>query len=282
MRLHPKRPKVSLNSVIRKIHSVGATYSDKDPDIAIVVGGDGTFGYYGRILSDPILFVGVHEQDILGSKARLAHIYFEDLEKSLMDIQRSKFSIEERRMLCVRYGKTKPKEILTDIYLERGISAGCIRYSISIDSKQKLKYHTSQKFTDYAIGNGVIISTSFGSAGYYNYLDRIKLNKLEGNKYMKGFEDNRIGISHIIPSFLIHESYEKNHRMYKIGNIQYTVPIESIIKVSLVRKADARLYGTTYHSKGVAVDVDSLITICQSNRTAKIIKLNTQARVKRI
>jgi hypothetical protein len=94
---------------------------------------------------------------------------------------------------------------------------------------------------------------------------------------MKGFEDNRIGICHIIPSFLIHESYEKNHRMYKIGNIQYTVPIESIIKVSLVRRADARLYGTTYHSKGVAVDVNSHITICQSNRTAKIIKLNTQA-----
>ncbi|HZD81303.1 MAG TPA: hypothetical protein VE076_00380 [Nitrososphaeraceae archaeon] len=68
--------------------------------------------------------------------------------------------------------------------------------------------------------------------------------------------------------------------MYKIGNIQYTVPLESIIKVSLVRRADARLYGTTYHSKGVAVDVNSHITICHSNRTAKIIKLNTQARVK--
>jgi NAD+ kinase len=182
-------------------------------------------------------------------------------------------------MLCVRYGKTKPKEILTDIYLERGISAGCIRYSVSIDSKQKLKSLTMQKFTDYAIGSGVIISTSFGSAGYYNYLDRIKLNKLEGNKYMKGFEDNRVGICHIIPSFLIHESNEKNHRMYN-WYIQYTVPIESIIKVWLVRRADARLYGTAYHSKGVTVDVNSHITICHSNRTAKIIKLNTQARVK--
>ena len=280
MCLHPKRPKVSLNSVIRKIDSVGATYSDKDPDIAIVVGGDGTFGYYGRILSVPLLFVGVHDPDILGSKARLAHIYFEDLAKSLMDIQRSKFSIDERRMLSVDYGKTKPKEILTDMYLERGISPGCIRYSVSIDSKQKSNYQSMQKFTDYAIGNGVIISTSFGSAGYYNYLDRIKLNKLEGNKYMKGFEDNRLGICHIIPTFLIRERYEKDHGMYKIGNIQYTVPLESIIKVSLVRKADARLYGTTYHSKGIAVDVNSHITICHSNRTAKIIRLNTQARVK--
>ena len=78
------------------------------------MGGDGTFGYYGRILSVPLLFVGVHDLDILGSKARLAHIYFEDLAKSLMDIQRSKFSIDERRMLSVGYGKTKPKEILTE------------------------------------------------------------------------------------------------------------------------------------------------------------------------
>jgi NAD+ kinase len=97
---------------------------------------------------------------------------------------------------------------------------------------------------------------------------------------MKGFEDNRIGICHIIPSFLIRESYEKDHGTHKIASIQYTVPLESIIKVSLVRRADARLYGTTYHSKGVAVDVNSHITICHSNRTAKIIKLYSHARVK--
>jgi hypothetical protein len=53
--LHPKRPKVSLEHIINLVHSAGVKYSDKDPDIAIVVGGDGTFGYYGRLLSIPML-----------------------------------------------------------------------------------------------------------------------------------------------------------------------------------------------------------------------------------
>ncbi|HEY3527190.1 MAG TPA: hypothetical protein VGK47_13405, partial [Nitrososphaeraceae archaeon] len=79
--LHPKRPKVALGNIINLIHSAGAVYSDKDPDIALVVGGDGTFGYYGRLLSVPMLFVGIRDSDLLGSKARLAHIYFEELPR---------------------------------------------------------------------------------------------------------------------------------------------------------------------------------------------------------
>jgi NAD+ kinase len=101
--LHPKRPKASLKHIINLVHSAGAKYSDKDPDIAIVVGGDGTFGYYGRLLSIPMLFVGIRNSDILGSKARLAYIFFEELPKALKSIQRSKFFINERKMLSKRH-----------------------------------------------------------------------------------------------------------------------------------------------------------------------------------
>ena len=47
-------------------------YSEKDPDIGIVIGKDGTFGYYGRILRIPMLFVGINDPNILGNKAKLA------------------------------------------------------------------------------------------------------------------------------------------------------------------------------------------------------------------
>ncbi|MDQ4016283.1 MAG: hypothetical protein M3136_11055 [Thermoproteota archaeon] len=49
------------------------------------MGGDGTFGYYGKILAVSMLFVGVKENDILGSKARLAEPTYDRLDKTLQD-----------------------------------------------------------------------------------------------------------------------------------------------------------------------------------------------------
>lgn len=275
--LHPKRPKVSLGHIINLVHSAGAGYSQKDPDIALVVGGDGTFGYYGRLLSIPMLFVGIRDSDLLGSKARLAHIYFEELPKALKDIQRSKYSIEERKMLSVSYGSCKPKEILTDIYLERGIFSGCLRYSVCIDYKKKVKSSLTQSFSDFAIGNGVIISTSFGSNGYYNYPERIRLGRLwwSDNRNTERFDDNKIGICHIVPSFLIRKKGDKILRSHKIDSVQYTVPYGSVIKVSLTRKADARVYGISYGSRGAEVNLNTQITIFPSIKTARIIQLHS-------
>ena len=71
-----KRPKIPVKEILKVVRSAGvSSYSGTHPDIAIVVGGDGTFSYYGRTLSIPLLFVGVNDQDILGSKARLARTY---------------------------------------------------------------------------------------------------------------------------------------------------------------------------------------------------------------
>ena len=43
--VHPKRPKVSVEQIAIQIQSAGLLYAPKEPDVAIVVGGDGTFGY---------------------------------------------------------------------------------------------------------------------------------------------------------------------------------------------------------------------------------------------
>jgi hypothetical protein len=55
--------------------------------------------------------------------------------------------------------------------------------------------------------------------------------------------------------------------------IQYTVPIQSTIKINLIRNANVRLYGATNDSKGIAVGIDKEISIIASNRFAKIIHL---------
>lgn len=40
-------------------------------------------------------------------------------------------------MLSVGYGTSKLNEILTDVYLERGVFSGCLRYSVSVDHKKR-------------------------------------------------------------------------------------------------------------------------------------------------
>jgi NAD+ kinase len=282
--VHPKRPKIPPKEILKVIRSAGISpYSGRHPDIAIVVGGDGTFSYYGRTLSIPMLFVGAKEQHILGSKARLAHIFFDDLAKSLVAIKEGRYFIDERRMFSLNYGMGGPKDILTDAYLERGIFSGCIRYAVSVYAIDKLNHSTKESFTDYAIGNGVIISTSFGSGGYYSYPDRIKsCNKINNNNntIINKFKDNRIGICHILPTFLIRQQTEKERNSNKryhqqiMNGVQYTIPFQSTIKIHLLRDANVRVYGTTVGSNGEAVGVNDEIIVEPSNRTAKIIQLN--------
>ena len=87
--------------------SVNIPYSEKDPDIAIVIGGDGTFGYYGRILRIPMLFVGINDPDILGSKAKLAGISYDYLARALISIKSGRCFVDKRRMFSLNYGTEK-------------------------------------------------------------------------------------------------------------------------------------------------------------------------------
>lgn len=254
--------------------------------MAIVVGGDGTFGYYGKKLQIPLLFVGVNDNDVLGSKARLAELLFEDLHKALSEIKKGNYRLEKRTMFCVcikhknndsQNGIEQATDILTDVYIERGIFSRCIRYALSVTiRKANSEYRTLKKFAEYAIGNGVIVSTSFGAYGYYSYLDRIgKRNKNKSNNGAQ-FSDNKLGICHIIPTFLVRKlnlGY-KTETLVRGSYIRYTVPNQSIIKISLTRNADVRLYGTTENSRGIAITSDDEILIRPSGRTAKIIRLD--------
>lgn len=271
--VHPKRPKIRVTDVLKAVRSVGLSYSKGEPDVAIVVGGDGTFGYYGRTLSIPMLFVGVKEHNILGSKARLAEIFYDNLGKALKDIETGKYRVDEEKMLSVNCNGNK-SDILTDVYLERGIFAGCLRYAISVENKKRLKDSASKAcFIEYAIGSGVIVSTPFGSTGYYSYPDRIKVGS-RGNRSINRFDTNRIGICHILPLFLVRE---KNGRKQMIHRAWYTVPSQSIIKIKLMRDANARLYGTT-SSKGITIGITDKVIITQSNKTAQIIRLKSSYR----
>jgi NAD+ kinase len=217
-----------------------------------------------------MLFIGVPNNEILGSKSRLAEIHLQDLPKALRRIAKGNYVVTEKRMLDVRYGTLPVISILTDVYLERGLFAGCIRYSISISSDKNTYKKNKSTFTDYVIGNGVIISTSFGSSGYYSYLDRIKNPKQNSSEL---FDDNKLGICHILPTFAVRRIGDgANYK--EIVPIRYTVPASSssTIEITVIREANIRLYGTTVHSKGVKITWNKPVTVTSSTKTAKIIR----------
>lgn len=256
--VHPKRPKIPADKIAKKLRSANVQVSQQDPDVAIVVGGDGTFGYYGRTLDMPMLFVGGHEPHVLGSRSNLAEIFYEALDRTLEKIDAGKHKIVEERMLSVSLNGIST-DVLTDAYLERGTFSGCLRYAVSIEDDSK------EYFTELAIGNGVLASSSFGSTGYFSYLDRLK----RGSKAVH-FSDDRIGICHIIPVYLVRKKDGDVAQRYKV---RYTVPFHSTVRFKIVREADARLYGTTVHSRGMAVGPADELLITGSKRTAKIIKM---------
>jgi NAD kinase len=113
-----------------------------------------------RILAVPMLFVGVKENDTLGSKARLAETTYDRLDKALHDIDAGRYWVLAKRMLSVNIDG-QHSDVLTDVYLERGEFAGCIRYLIEVDNNGHSSFH------EYAIGNGVIVNTTFGSGDYF-------------------------------------------------------------------------------------------------------------------
>ncbi|CAN5584849.1 hypothetical protein BH23THE1_BH23THE1_16980 [soil metagenome] len=271
--VHPARPKIQKEKILNILRSLNLQISETSPDMALVIGGDGTFTYYGRKLSIPMLFIGVPSNEILGSKSRLAKISLQNLPKSLRSIEKGNYAITKRKMLEVKYDKSPAVNVLTDIYLERGLFAGCIRYSISVVKKNKNMENGEPKrtvFTDYAIGNGVIISTSFGSGGYYSYIDRI-LNP--NKKSYELFDDTKVGICHILPTFIArYKGNNVDHRQL-LSSIRYVVPIDSIIDIVSVRDANTRLYGATIHSKGIEVKWNKSINITASAKTASIVHL---------
>lgn len=295
--VHPIRPKLYLNDLVKVIQDKGFSYSNNDPDIAIVAGGDGTFSHYGRILRIPMLFVGVKDDEVLGSKARLGEVLIKDLPKALAVIDNGNYTLERRRMFSVSLKRTKNQgftskvtavDVLTDIYIERAIFSGCLRYLLSVKVHKGKTATNNLNFAEYAIGNGVIISTSLGALGYYSYPDRIRIAKASRNSNSnnsnnnhesnKTFADDRIGICHIIPTFLVRKATLNNEKRVKkrpplISCIRYTIPYQSTIKINLLRNSDARLYGTTSHSRGLAFKSADEIAVRPSRRIAKIIRL---------
>jgi hypothetical protein len=89
--------------------------------------------------------------------------------------------------------------------------------------------------------------------------------------------DNKLGICHIIPTFLVRQTNNKKEPVPS-KFINYVVPWQSTVKISLFREAKVRLYGTTDVASGIPININDEIKICPARKTAKIIRLQDRTR----
>ena len=261
MLLDPERPKVRRNEVEKVIRKAGVRLSPERPDFAIVVGGDGVFSYYGRSGPVPLLFVGVRSVHATGSKAFLAEIYFDELERALVAIRGGRYMVVEHKRLEVLKNRRRLGEVFTDMYLQRSAESNSIRYRVEVSGARSI--------SESGIGDGVVVCTHAGSTGYYSYPDKIRAGDwLESGRYTVIGEDE-IGICHLVPTYT-------SRNGSSVQPLRYTIPWQSRVTVKLVREADARVYGVTADRSGVKVGVGDVITIRPSRGTTQLMKVEPQ------
>ncbi len=250
--------RVPASGLRRIIEAAGLDVGRKKADIGVVVGGDGIFSRYGRTEDIPLLFVGVRSKRPTGSKAVLSEVYFDELPVVLPQIKAGKYRIDQHRRLLVFKNGKSIGEVFTDAYLQRGGDSNCLRYRVRVRGEGVV-------VDEWAIGDGLVVSTAAGSSGYYSYPDRIKDEVLDPTASAKIGKDE-MGICHIVPTFTQRE-HDDGHPL------RYKVPWGCRVEVSLTRPADARLYGTTRGRGGVRVGSKDVIVIGPANDATKVILL---------
>jgi len=255
-----ERPKVSEGEVVSVLKKLGMEYSATSPSFGVVVGGDGLFSHQGRQLSIPLLFVGTKSRRPTDSKARLAEVYLTGLEAALRDVKAGRYTVVKHRRLEVSIsGGAFKGEIFTDVSLEKGADSNCIRYALEVRGK-------GAEFTDSAVSNGIVITTAAGSTGYYSYLDKLdRGDRLEPEKYTVIGED-KVGVCHIAPVYTSRDGTSRHP-------LRYAVPWGSKFRMSLMRDADAHLFGVTRSRKGLRITTEDTVEVGPSKNSTNVIRL---------
>jgi hypothetical protein len=258
------RPKVSETELRRVVERAGFEVVDEKADVGIVVGGDGVFSRYGRTESLPLLLVGVRSETPTGSKAYLAETYFDELPNALGQVATGDFSVKKHKRLKVLKNGGVLGWVFTDVYLQRGAESNCIRYMVKIKGK-------GLSIDESAIGDGVVVTTSAGSTGYYSYPDKIRGDSVELAAHA-GIEDDEVGVCHIVPTFTVRHGTREHP-------LRYIVPWGSRIELRITRPADARLYGAGDSRGGIGVKVDDRILILASEEATRLVSLGRSRRL---
>lgn len=126
-------------------------------NMAVVLGGDGTFLSVARFLEDrPTPIIGVN----LGGLGFLTEISEEDCFQELEQILAGKYEIEERMRLQVKIQRDRREifrqSVVNDVVINKGALARIVDVKISIDDRYLTHYRA----------DGLIVATPTGSTAY--------------------------------------------------------------------------------------------------------------------
>jgi len=152
-----KNPK-SVSLVNKKIQNYKTLKLSKKPEVVISLGGDGTYLYNERKYPK-IPKILVRDSSI----CKLCSIYdLNNINLVLKKLNQKKFTLKE----CIKLeGRYKNKKLLAvnDIVIRNKNQYEAIRFNVKINNKD-----LNSKF----IGDGIIVSTVFGSTGYFNSITK--------------------------------------------------------------------------------------------------------------
>jgi len=152
------RSQKSINVLKSTLKRLGFEYK-RNPDIMISLGGDGTFLYAERE------YPGIPKLLMRDSKIceKCEDMGFDEL---FMKIHLNNYKIITYPKLEATF--RKKKYIATNDFVVRNRTPiHAIRFRVKVDEKEY----------DELIGDGVVISTSFGSTGYHKSITRIKFDQ---------------------------------------------------------------------------------------------------------
>ncbi len=82
---------------------------------------------------------------------------------------------------------------------------------------------------------------------------------------------NEVGVCHIAPTYTSRESAS-------LHPLRYTVPWGSSFKISLMRDADAHLFGVTRSRRGLRITTRDTVEVGPSKNTTNVIRLTSRHR----
>jgi NAD+ kinase len=210
-----------------------------DVDLFVTVGGDGTILYTQQLTDKPVFGVNV------GAIGFLAEVDPAHALEALAAIRAGKHIIEERHKLAVRLGDERLPDAVNEVTLQTRRIAKLIRFTVRVDGEE----------LDTLRGDGIIVSTPTGSTGYAMSVGGPLVHpRVPG-----------IILAPIAP--------------FKLSARPWVVPASALIEVTLLERdsaqgvQQAKVVVDGQH--GFDVDTGATITITQSRKMARFVRLGT-------
>jgi len=208
-----------------EVESYGFKYSENKPNIIISLGGDGTY------LRSERKFPGIPKL-IVRHKSICKKSEINDLKKALEKLKKNKYKIKNNVKLETKIRRRKIT-CVNEFSIRNRYATTALRFYVWINDKR----------LDEIIADGVIVSTPFGSTGYYN--------SIGGKKFDKG-----IGIGF-------------NNPTKKMK--QLTVPENSEVGIKILR-GDA-VFNTDNNPQVILLQKGETIKIKKSKNIAKLVDI---------